>query len=167
MVIRRVNWTVLAVGEGDAEVALLQHLKSIYVHRSCGSTLKILQAYGKGAGNVIRHAIRYGEGQEFDRCIALFDTDKDYTEEVKALAKAERLVEIPSEPCLEALLLCVHGDSKTRTSEQHKLEFLRRFGGRVQDAGVLQAAFTREVLEEARSRISLIHLLINTFGIAR
>ncbi|WP_349744718.1 hypothetical protein [Roseateles cavernae] len=167
MVIRRVKWAVLAVGEGDAEVALLQHLKTIYIARSCGSTLRIQQAYGKGAGNVVRHAIRYGQGQGYDRCIALFDTDTDYTADVKALAKASSLIEVPSDPCLEALLLRIHGDVKIRISEQHKAEFSRRFGGRIQDVGVLETSFPRDVFEEARKRENLIHLLINTFGVPR
>lgn len=164
---RRIKWTVLAVGEGDAEVALLDHLKATYFSRACGATMKIQQAYGKGAGNVVDRAIACANDQDYDRCLALFDTDQGYTPEVVARAREHQLVTVPAEPCLEGLMLRLHGDTKARSSDQHKAEFARRFGGRVQDGRVLQTHFHLRALERARGCEPLLHRLINTFGIAR
>ncbi|WP_343622448.1 hypothetical protein [Roseateles puraquae] len=167
MSIRKVKWTVLAVGEGDSEVALLEHLKAIYFSRSCGSTIKIMQAYGKGAGNVVRHAIAYAADHGYDRSAVLFDTDTDYTPEVIQLAQMHRLITLPAEPCLEGWMLRLHGDNRSRTSDQHKTEFARRFGGRVQDADVLATHFGLRSIEQARNSEPVLHRLINTFGIPR
>ena len=165
--LRRVKWSVLAVGEGDAEVAFLQHLKQCYISRGCGSSLTVKQAFGKGARNVVLHAIRYSDGQDYDRCIALFDTDVDYTEEVRQMARRAKIVTIPSEPCLEGFLLKCSGDDRRRCSDEHKTEFIRRFGGRVQDVGIIPNVFDRVALEAIRDREYLIHKLINTFGVPR
>ncbi|OWQ47968.1 hypothetical protein CDL60_05085 [Roseateles noduli] len=167
MAVRKVKWTVLAVGEGDAEVAWLNHLKDAYFSRACGSTIKIQQAYGKGAANVIKQAITYAADRGYSRCMAVFDTDKDYSEEVAALARKNRLISIPSEPCLEGFLLRLHGDTKVRTSEQHKRRFEQRFGARVQETGVLRSHFGVAFIESIRDAEPLVHLLINTFGIPR
>lgn len=167
MTIRKVKWTILAVGEGDAEVAFLEHLKEAYFDRACGATMKIHQAYGKGAGNVVQHAIHYAAGRDYSRRVAVFDTDQDYTPEVIELARLHRLVTVPSAPCLEALMLRLSGDTRERSSEQHKREFERRFGGRVQDRNLLARYFPLPELERARDIEPLLHRLINSFGIPR
>ncbi len=53
-----IRTTVLLVGEGDAEVEFLKHLKSLYVPRGMPVHVKIFNAYGKGAANVVSVAIR-------------------------------------------------------------------------------------------------------------
>jgi len=164
---RNIRWTVLAVVEGDAEFALLNHLKAIYLPRNCGVHLKVKTAFGKGAAHVVDHAIKYGERLDFDRCLVVFDTDVDFTNEVVETAEKNNLVLIPCDPCLEGLLLKLHGDLRSRSSEQHKIEFERRFGGRVQEPGVLEQSFGINVFEAARDRESCIHKLINTFGVRR
>lgn len=46
---RQVARTVLLVGEGDAEVQFMQHLKGMYVQRGSGVVVTIKNARGKGA----------------------------------------------------------------------------------------------------------------------
>jgi hypothetical protein len=164
---RELLWAVLAIGEGDAEVAFLEHLKAIYVYRGCGATLKVKAALGKGARHVVEHTIQFSSGQEFDRRLVLFDTDTDYDSEVQAIADAARLISFPSSPCLEATLLRLHGDIRERTSDQHKRQFEQRFGGRVQDGAVLATHFDRAALEGWRDANTWLHGLINTFGVRR
>lgn len=167
MIIRKVKWTVLAVGEGDAEMAFLHHLKDLYISRGCGSSLQITQAYGKGAGNVISCAIRKSDMQDYDRCVALFDTDEGYSDDVIERAREAQIVTIPSDPCFEGLLLRCQGDNRQRCSEEHKAEFVKRFGGRIQDPGIIPAVFTKPLVESLRTREPLLDKLINTFGLPR
>lgn len=164
---RAIKWSVLAVGEGDSEKAFLEHLKAIYVDRHCGVAMTIRQAYGKGARNVIDHAIRYSRGLSYSRVIALADTDTDYDSSVQCMADAHPMVLIASQPCFEALLLRLHGSDRERTSAEHKAEFESRFGGRVQDRDVLSTHFPKSFLEDVRDKNALIHLLINTLGVKR
>ena len=46
---RHVARTVLLVGEGDAELSFMQHLKRIYVQRGSGVAVTLKNARGKGA----------------------------------------------------------------------------------------------------------------------
>ena len=49
----------LAVGEGKAEMALLQHVKQLYLPRDCGVTVKIRGNIGKGGRGVLDYTIRH------------------------------------------------------------------------------------------------------------
>lgn len=55
--VRRAEATVLIVGEGDTEVALLNYLKSLYNMRNCGVSVTIRNAHGHGPENVIDVAV--------------------------------------------------------------------------------------------------------------
>ena len=55
---RRQRFTILLVGEGHAEVALLTHLKGLYASRGSGVAISIRNARGKGAAYVVNYAIR-------------------------------------------------------------------------------------------------------------
>lgn len=164
---RFIKWSVLAVGEGDSEKAFLDHLKASYISRNCGVAMAIKQAYGKGARNVVHQAIRYGKGVSYNRIIALADTDTDYSLEVQKMAEENKILLLPSDPCFEAFLLRLHGDSKVRSSAGHKAAFEAMFNGRVQETGLLEEFFGKEFLEEVRDRNALIHQLINTLGVKR
>ncbi|MEI2642189.1 MAG: hypothetical protein V9G10_07610 [Candidatus Nanopelagicales bacterium] len=47
------RWRETVVGEGDAEVLFMQHLKSLYVQRGSGVVVTIKNARGKGAAHVV------------------------------------------------------------------------------------------------------------------
>lgn len=74
---RQVARTVLVVGEGDAEVLFLQHLKALYVQRGSGVVVTIKNARGKGAANVVDFAARQSRNAAYDLVVALLDTDSD------------------------------------------------------------------------------------------
>jgi hypothetical protein len=164
---RLIKWSVLAVGEGDAEKAFLDHLKASYISRNCGVAMTNRLAYGKGARNVVNQAIRYARGVAYSRVLALADTDTDYDVEVQQTAEDNRIILLPSSPCFEALLLRLHGEERERTSAGHKDAFEARFGGRVQDPGLLEKHFPKSFLEQVRDQNALIHQLINTLGVRR
>jgi hypothetical protein len=65
--------TMLVVGEGYAEMALLAHIKSLYAPRSAGLKLTIHNARGKGAAHVIDVAIRQARAYSFDHIWAVLD----------------------------------------------------------------------------------------------
>lgn len=50
---RQVARTVLLVGEGDAEVQFMQHLKGMYVQRGSGVVVTVKNARGKGEAHVV------------------------------------------------------------------------------------------------------------------
>lgn len=141
---RQVRTTVLLVGEGFSEVELLKHLRSLYTTNGNGFTAAVRNAHGKGAGNVVDHAIRQARQAEYDHKAVLLDTDADWTEAVRRRARSESIVIIQSAPCLEAWLLDVRGHGRERGSAEHKREFLVRCGFPAHDARVYPQHFTRE-----------------------
>jgi hypothetical protein len=141
--------TVLMVGEGDAEVALLQHLKRLYVQRGSGVAVTIKNARGKGAAHVVEFARRQSINAAYDVVAALLDTDTDWNDKTRAFARQARVHVVTCDPCLEAALLTVHLASvEGRLTAQLKQDFATRFGGSASQSAVLRH-FPREVIEAA------------------
>ena len=158
---RQVARTVLLVGEGDAEVQLIQHLKRLYVERGSGVVVTIKNARGKGAGHVVDFAFRQSSNAAYDVKAALLDTDTDWNDRTRASARKAKVHVIPCQPCLEAVLLTTrHAKIEGRTTAQLKQDFAVRFGAAASDASALRH-FSREVLNEARSRITVLDELLN------
>lgn len=160
---RQAARTVLLVGEGDAEVVFLQHLKTLYVQRGSGVAVTIKNARGKGAAHVVDFARRQSINAAYDVVAALLDTDTDWNDKTRTAARKARVHPVRSEPCLEAVLLSVHRvPVEGRTATQLKHDFTARFGAAASDHGVTRH-FPREVVEVARVRVEvlrdLVHLL--------
>lgn len=72
------NWkaqrTLLIVGEGAVEEAFLTYAKSLYVPRGCGLSVKIKNAGGKGAGQVVDWTVRQMANTQYDSVAVLLDT---------------------------------------------------------------------------------------------
>lgn len=117
---RTVRKTVLFVGEGNAEVAMLNYLKAIYAPRRCGVSVTIKNAHGKGAENVINCAINAAQIASYETTCAVFDTDKDWNDSVKAKAKRNRIHVFTLAPCLEAVLCRTLGLSSEGLTQQLK-----------------------------------------------
>ena len=151
----------MLVGEGDAEVQLIQHLKRLYVERGSGIVVTIKNARGKGAGHVVDFAHRQSRNAAYDAKAALSDTDTDWNDKTRASARKAKVHVIPCQPCLEAVLLTTHhANIEGRTTAQLKQVFAARFGAAASDASVLRH-FSREVLNEARFRIVVLDELLN------
>jgi hypothetical protein len=156
---RQVARTVLLVGEGDAEMLFIQHLKGLYVQRGSGVVVTVKNARGKGAGHVVDFAFRQSHNAAYDVKAALLDTDTDWNDKTRAMARKAKVHVVPCQPCLEAVLLQVQGESVAgRTTAQLKRDFVAWFGVAASDASVLRY-FSREVIEAARSRVSVINEL--------
>ncbi len=164
---RQVARTVLLVGEGDAEVQFIQHLKGLYVQRGSGVVVTIKNARGKGAGHVVDFAFRQSRNAAYDIKAALLDTDTDWNDKTRAAARKAKVQVMPCQPCLEAVLLTLYDASVDgRISAQLKQDFAARFGAAASDTSVLRH-FSREVLDGARSRINVLDALLNLLTTAR
>ena len=159
LVRRRAVRTVLLVGEGDAEVFFLQHLKSLYVQRGSGVAVTIKNARGKGAAHVVDFARRQSSNAAFDAVAALLDTDTDWGDKTQAAARKARVQVITCKPCLEAVLLAVHQRPvQGRSSAQLKKDFFDRFGAHAHQAAYA-VHFDTPVLAQAQGRIQVVQQL--------
>lgn len=157
---RRVQRTVLLVGEGASEVLFIGHLKRLYHQRESGVSVTIKNARGKGAGHVIDFAIGQSRNAAYDVKLALLDTDADWTDKVRQTARSNRVHVLPCEPCLESMLLVIHKKSVAgRTTAQLKTLFTAEFGVVASD-DVMLKHFPKIRLDEARSRVSILNKLL-------
>jgi len=155
----------LAVGEGKAEMAVLQHLKHLYLPRDCGVALKIRGGIGKGGRGVLEHTIRISAGVDYDRRIAVLDTDTDWDAEERARATDEEIIVIESKPCLEAWLLAVHGIRPQLPTADLKRRFSKEFGRPAHDPTVYPQHFPRERLDGARGTVPELDKLLRAFDL--
>ena len=156
---RQVARTVLVVGEGDAEVRFLQHLKALYVLRGSGVVVTIKNARGKGAAHVVDFAVRQSRNAAYDLVVALLDTDADWNDQTRAAARKGKVHVVPCHPCLEAVLLSVyHAPVLGRNTLQLKQDFDARFGGPAHDPAVWRH-FNQDALDAALPRIAVLRSL--------
>lgn len=159
---RQVARTVLLVGEGDSEVAFLQHLKALYVTRGCGVAVTIKNARGKGAAHVVDVAVRQSRNAAFDLKAALLDTDTDWNDKTRATARKAKVQVVAADPCLEALLLTAHEHPvQGKTAANLKQEFSARFGAAALEPRVYERHFSQEVMEKARLRSPELEQLLS------
>jgi hypothetical protein len=158
---RQVARTVLLVGEGDAEVQFMQHLKGLVVQRGSGVVVTIKNARGKGAAHVVDFAFRQSRNAAYDVKAALLDADTDWNDKTRSAARKAKVHVMPCQPCLEAVMLTIHrAQVEGRTTAQLKQDFAARFGAPASDASVLRF-FSLVMLNETRSRIPILNELFN------
>ena len=158
---RAVLRTVLLVGEGDAEVAFIEHLKALYVFRGCGIALKVKNAHGMGALHAVEVAVRQSRNAAFDVKAALFDTDTGWDDRTRTLAKKEKVLVVPCIPCLEAMLLSLFGDvQQAQSTDFYKKAFEKRFGKPAHMTGVYAIHFSKELLDKARVKSPQLESLL-------
>lgn len=158
---RQVARTVLMVGEGDAEVLFLKHLKDLYVQRGSGVVVTIKNARGKGAAHVVDFAIRQSRNTAYDLVITLLDTDTDWNDKTRALARKGKVHTSPCQPCLESVLLDIHqAPVRDHLTAQLKQDFQARFGAPAHDP-MAWRHFNRGVLEAARPRVQVLNSLVH------
>ena len=158
---RYVRRTVLLVGEGDAEVAFIKHLKLLFVTRSSGVAVTVKNARGKGALGVVNFAIRQSLNADYDIKVALLDTDADWNDKTQTIARKAKLQVIASDPCLEAMLLGLHGEvAENLASAKHKQAFATKFGAPAHDDDIYAKHFSLELLSKARDDSPLLGQLL-------
>ena len=160
MEIWKAQRTLLLVGEGHHEEAFLRHVKGLYVPRSCGLSVKIKNARGKGAQHVVEWTAKQMTNAAYDACAALLDTDTDYTADVINFTYSRRIQLLPSKPCLEAMLLRLLGEKPHPNRAKLKKQFAPFVGDDPTEHGNYRKHFTRELFESKRNHESTIHDLI-------
>lgn len=160
---RHASRTLLLVGEGETEVAFLNHVKGIYAPRGCGLEVRVLSARGKGPGNVVETVVRHCANRSYDLRAALLDTDVPWSPDVRRKAQGKRIQLLGSTPCLEGLLLEVLGRSAAQRSPDCKRLFGRVFAGDPLSARDYQGQFGKAVLDSARRRVEVIEQLLGLF----
>jgi len=162
--VRRVRHTVLIVGEGEAELNFLRHIRALYTSNNAGHKLTVNNAKGKGAENVVDKVIRQSAQPDYDTKAALLDNDTPCIDRARARAKKEGIVLLEQSPCFEAWLLSMHGINGQQTTKNHKSLFLKQFGVNAHEEGFLQLHFNKEFLDKARLRDDLLDRLLNLLG---
>ena len=162
-----VRRTVLIVGEGYAEVAFMEHLKALYIARGCGIAVTIKNARGKGALHVVEVAIRQSRNAAFDVKAALLDTDTGWDDKTRSTARKAKVQIVPCIPCLEAMLLALHGDvEEGQSTAYYKRSFENKFGKPADVASLYGVYFLKDFLDNARIKSpeleSLLALLTGT-----
>ena len=164
---RSVLRTVLLVGEGYAEVAFIEHLKALYVSRGCGIALTVKNARGKVALHVVEVAIRQSKNADFDVKAALLDTDTGWDDKTRSTARKAEVQIVPCIPCLEGMLLALHGNvQEGLPTAYYKRSFENKFGKPADVASLYGVHFSKDFLDNARIKSpeleSLLALLTRT-----
>lgn len=164
--VREPRRAVLMVGEGHAEVAFLQHCKSLYTTRGGGLAIKISNAHGKGASHVVDHAIRQARLAVYDACYALLDADTDWTPAVQKRAKSAKVQVLLAQPCLEALLLQVHEQPVFgKNTQQLKAQFKEYFDDvPANHTALYEKRFGKDTLATAAGRLPLLQEIWAVFN---
>ena len=157
---RAILRTVLIVGEGACEVAFLNHLKTLFVKRGCGVSVKISNANGKGSAHVVDFAIRQSQNTAYDVVAALLDTDDVWTDALKNDAEENEIKLVPSSPCLEGLLLEILDEFKMDSSQHLKEKMHPKLSGKKTEATSYATLFTVELLEERKTKVASLNTLI-------
>lgn len=148
---RQQRKTALLVGEGLAEQAFLNHLKSLFVERG-SKQVTVKTAKGKGGAYVLDYTRRQGVQAAYDQVGALLDTDTDWNDEQRALALKLGIEVFEARPCLEALLLRATGNRASPSTAQCKKAFKQKFGVEAHTPGLFDRHFSKALLEDACKR---------------
>lgn len=166
---RHVKRTLLIVCEGDAEEALLRHLRQSYLRDQPGTgiALTIKNHHGKGGDGVLQTTIRMAQRDRhvWDHIAVMIDTDKDWGDAQRKQARAKGIQAIESSPCLEAWLLEVAGKRRPTVTAECKRLFLREFGAEAHDDSIHAVHFGRHVLDAMRTQVSELDDLLTLLGV--
>lgn len=163
MAIWKAKSTLLIVGEGQSEVAFLNHVKQLFSVRGNGKQIKIKNAQGGGAKHVIDWTLRQKLNADYDVVAVIFDTDTVcWNEKVQSNAKKNRIHLLTSEPCLEGMLLRVLGKSDKGDSKELKNRFSPFVNGDSTITENYGKHFTKKILMESKEEtiqqlLKLIH----------
>ena len=155
--------TLLAVGEGKADAALLRYLRRLYCSSRQGVSVTVRNASGKGPTNVIGTAIGALRIASFDHKLCLLDTDIVWTAKNISDAKRKNIQLIGAIPCLEGLLLQILDRSVPANSDECKRQLKAFTGMNMYEADDYSAYFPHALLQRERNRIAELDRLLKMF----
>ncbi|MCX6874306.1 MAG: hypothetical protein NTW21_10940 [Verrucomicrobia bacterium] len=153
----------LLYGEGLSDAAFLSHLKSVFISRGVGFQIKADGDDGGDPTHILRKCINYRRRAEFASRTVLIDTDRPWDREtVLALAEQENVRMLPSQPCLEGLLLRILGKAVPSSSRDCKRIFQREHLSelKMMSAANYQPLFPRDLLTARAGEIPTLAALI-------
>jgi hypothetical protein len=153
--------TLLAVGEGDTEVAFLKHIRSMYCSDGLGVSLTIKNANGKGPDNVINHAIKCLSLAAFDKRLCLLDTDLKWPDKTVKIAKKHKVELIGSVPCIEGLLLAMLDKTVPDLSDTCKKTLQQVSKNDMTESNHYEPLFPKPTIQQARVKITELNHLLN------
>lgn len=164
MAIWKAQRTLLIVGEGRHEEAFLNYLKQLYVSRSCGLSVTIKNARGKGALHVIKWTAGQVANAEYDEVAALLDTDTDWNAKTEKLAKSKKIRVLKSEPCFEAMMLRLIGQPAFGDAHALKKQFAPYVNNDPTQRDHYAVNFGSKCLSAGRGKEPAIDALLKLFG---
>lgn len=149
---RKARNTLLLVGEGEAEKAFLTHLRDIYVpqDRVENPRVTVKAAYGGSPKDVLIKAADYAEQAHYNSKILLFDTDINWPNNIRKMAKGFTV--FGSSPCLEGLLLSILNKTPPSNSDDCKAEMKKILEGNLTNSSSYSKGFSKDVLDLARTK---------------
>lgn len=164
--------SILLFGEGKTEAFFLSHLRQLY--GGPNTAIKVEHGRGGSARTVVQGAIKIARLADYSGIVILLDSDRD-DEPLPESWRKEHCLDIKrSKPCIEAFFLEILGNPKlsklqngARASERCKSHFHATCLQTNQNGQVMgrlkncfQKQFSKEVLDEARTRISILDEII-------
>jgi hypothetical protein len=159
--------TVLIVGEGASDEAFLKHLKSLYISRTSGVRVKIINAQGGSPDNIVAYTARQIQNVSFNRTIVVMDTDVPWEQKTLNKAKRHKIKLIGSKPCIEGLMLEVLGNPVPDSSYDCKQQMQSLLTGNLTDPSSYQALFTNELIDEKSKLIPVLQEIIGCFKLRK
>lgn len=141
--------TLLAVGEGPADRAFINHLKGLYSHDS-GQKVTVDTADGGSPAVMIQHVIRKYRYADYDRRLLLLDEDIPIDADALKNARQGNIELIISKPvCLEGMLLCVLGQQipNGANADHCKATLYPQLAGKPTDRNSYGQLFPRPVID--------------------
>jgi hypothetical protein len=157
---RRTNKTVLIVGEGDTEKAFLDHLKSLYVARDSGVSVKVLNAHGGSPQNIVEFAIRQITQADYQLVAVLMDTDVPWPQQTRVMATRKKIILVGAHPCCDGLLLQISGQPVPDQSDRCKMALAKLMGGKPTSPELLARQFPKDLLDQQGSQIVVLGSLL-------
>lgn len=157
--------TVLLVGEGADEEAFLHHVKTTFVPRGSGKTVKVKNAQGKGATHVVEWTIRQMATAEFDTVAIMLDTDKDWTLEAQKMAADKGIILLPSDPRFEAVMLRLLSQPHAGNAQTQKKQFAPFVRNKPTEPESYQDYFGGNDLLANRLKVPSIDRLLKIVGV--
>lgn len=151
---RRTNYAIALVGEGDSDCQLCIRVRDLYLPRFCGTALQIRNARGFGGRHALAIALELKAIGAHDAYGVMIDTDRLWGDEERRVAREAGIVAVENNPSLEATLLRIDGCAVARTTAENKRIFEDRFGGPAHRPGVITRHFDRAKIDSARSSVS-------------
>jgi hypothetical protein len=141
--------TLLAVGEGPADKAFLNHLKELYSHNT-GQKVTVEAEDGGSPDVMVYNVIKKHQHQAFDRKILLLDEDVPVSDSAISRAQKGKLELIFSTPvCLEGMLLDVLGQHFPPGNA--KLPYIRSYQDLSPEKNLIRNYFLSRSLIKAES----------------